>query len=427
MQILNLNLSLISVLEQVDIVYWPMIASFDEPEKVDIAIVEGAVKTDDDKEKLESIRARAGKVIALGACACGLLKDEDDSFSPLSNLIEVDYCVRCCPIDAKNFIDVLQSAIGGRNTFISTATLCGECKNNEVDCFYKNKQLCAGLISRCGCDAICTRLGKPCYGCSGISPDAVIQTACLNARKIHPNFIDEYFEDFLDTCTISRFLKQRTTDLSSKEAAFVASRAGASRSVESCLDVIEAAEDTQNVVLSEKDKHLRGAMRAAERASRHLTTLIFSDLLQIKGYKSLEEFARVEGDFVNNALVYRASLTRVLTAFGGRAVCPITPKIGGFSASVDEDEIFDVKENLIDCVEFAKSLIDIFAKVWQESSVADHVILARVLEKWDDLTDVARFGAAKAGLRPPVEEIKKTCVAMAVEMVDDTQRIIDAL
>ena len=427
LQILNLNLDLLSLIEQVNIVYWPMTSSLDETYEVDIAIVEGAVKTDDDKKKIRDIREKASKVIALGACACGLGKECDGGFEPISSLIDVDYFVRCCPIDPENFIDVLQKAIGGRNTFLSTGTLCGECKNNETTCFFAKNQLCAGLVSRSGCDAICTRLGKPCLGCSGISPNAVFETAYANARGIHQNFLDEYYDDFLATCSVARFLNQDISDLSSKDASFVASRSNANVSINACLDVIEEEEAIQNVVLDDRTKAMRRSMRAAERAQGHLSTLIFGELEKIKGFSNLEEFAIAEPNFINDALIYRSSLTRVLTTFGGRAVCPITPKVGGFSYDVDDDEIFDVRENLNDSIEFAKSLIDIISKVWEESNKCDHEILARVMKKWDDLTDVARFGAAKAGLRPPVKDPKKTCVAMAVEMVDDTQRIVDWL
>ena len=105
--------------------------------------------------------------------ACGELVDP----APISAYIDVDFEVLCCPIDTFAFIDVLQRAIYGSNRLPQTATLCGECKHNDRGCFFGRGILCLGLVTRCGCGARCTSLGRPCNGCAGLSPDANVTAA----------------------------------------------------------------------------------------------------------------------------------------------------------------------------------------------------------------------------------------------------------
>ena len=72
---------------------------------------------------------------------------------------------------------MLQRAIYGSNRLPQTATLCGECKHNDRGCFFGRGILCLGLVTRCGCGARCTSLGRPCNGCAGLSPDANVTAA----------------------------------------------------------------------------------------------------------------------------------------------------------------------------------------------------------------------------------------------------------
>ena len=69
--ILDLHEELIDVLEQADLVYAPILMDVKEiPENIDIAIVSGSVRNEENKERLEEIREKAKTVIAYGTCAC---------------------------------------------------------------------------------------------------------------------------------------------------------------------------------------------------------------------------------------------------------------------------------------------------------------------------------------------------------------------
>lgn len=204
--ITNAEKHLMDVLGQIDMRYWQLTSSEPMPEDIDIAVIEGAVTTEEAKEVVEDLRRRANTVVTIGACAetAGIpglasagydgrqgevypdhvpLIVSDDAFTPrrVSDVIDVDYSVSCCPIDPYDFVATLQSALYGNNIYRHTSTLCGECKRNERACFYADGRVCLGLVTRSGCGARCPNLGRPCNGCAGLSPDANLESARVAA------------------------------------------------------------------------------------------------------------------------------------------------------------------------------------------------------------------------------------------------------
>jgi NAD-reducing hydrogenase small subunit len=69
MSILDMDESLAAVAQKVDIVYGPLVDVQLFPEGVDITLVEGAVSSQDDKEKIALVRSRTRLLVALGDCA----------------------------------------------------------------------------------------------------------------------------------------------------------------------------------------------------------------------------------------------------------------------------------------------------------------------------------------------------------------------
>ena len=53
----------------VDLVYGPLVDAKEFPENVDVVLVEGAVSSEEDLEKIQRIRARAKTLVSLGDCA----------------------------------------------------------------------------------------------------------------------------------------------------------------------------------------------------------------------------------------------------------------------------------------------------------------------------------------------------------------------
>ena len=69
MSFLDLDERLITVLEQADLVSSPLVDRKEFPEAVDIVLVEGAVSSTEDLEKIHNIRRHARVLVSLGDCA----------------------------------------------------------------------------------------------------------------------------------------------------------------------------------------------------------------------------------------------------------------------------------------------------------------------------------------------------------------------
>ena len=224
LQITNMEQHLMDVLGQIDLSYWQLTSSEPMPESFDVAVIEGAVTTEEAEKQLRELRERAKALIAIGACAttggipgmaakgfyehpgavyehvpqaCGAMI----SPRPLSAIVDVDFEVRCCPVDPYDFTIMLQRALYGSNKLATTRMLCSDCKRNETSCFFGEGQLCMGLVTSAGCGARCVNLGRPCQGCAGISPHANLASARTSCERygVSVSDFDEKLELFNQT------------------------------------------------------------------------------------------------------------------------------------------------------------------------------------------------------------------------------------
>jgi NAD-reducing hydrogenase small subunit len=69
MSLLDLDEGIVAVLKKADIVFGPLVDAQEWPEDVDVAVVEGAVSSQDDLKLIQTIRARSRVLVALGDCA----------------------------------------------------------------------------------------------------------------------------------------------------------------------------------------------------------------------------------------------------------------------------------------------------------------------------------------------------------------------
>ena len=69
MSLLDVDEGIVAVLKRADIVYGPLVDAQEFPENVDVAVVEGAVSSQDDAKLANTIRSRSRIVVALGDCA----------------------------------------------------------------------------------------------------------------------------------------------------------------------------------------------------------------------------------------------------------------------------------------------------------------------------------------------------------------------
>jgi len=201
LQIVNMEEELLNLISAVNPVEWREAIS-DHSDEYDIAIVEGSITRADDAEQLREIRARAGILIALGACATigGVNKlknrfDMDDvkrcvyddaagmahlNTAPtkaLEEVVKVDYKVHGCPINNKEFAYIIRCLLMGKQPSIPTYPVCVECKMRGNPCRYEYGEICLGPIIRAGCEAKCPSGGFWCFGCRGYVDDPNVNAA----------------------------------------------------------------------------------------------------------------------------------------------------------------------------------------------------------------------------------------------------------
>jgi NAD-reducing hydrogenase small subunit len=69
MSLLDMDAAIIALSRQIEIVYGPLVDAQEFPEDVDITLVEGAVSSDDDLERIYQVRQRTHILVSLGDCA----------------------------------------------------------------------------------------------------------------------------------------------------------------------------------------------------------------------------------------------------------------------------------------------------------------------------------------------------------------------
>jgi NAD-reducing hydrogenase small subunit len=69
MSLLDLDEGIVALLRKVEIVFGPLVDAQEWPEGTDVALIEGAVSSQDDVKLAQTARARSRVVVALGDCA----------------------------------------------------------------------------------------------------------------------------------------------------------------------------------------------------------------------------------------------------------------------------------------------------------------------------------------------------------------------
>lgn len=149
MSLIDMDERLIELAEQIDVVYSPLVDRKEYPDQVDIAIVEGAISSTEDLEKIKKIRAHTKILVALGDCAVaanvpsmrnkfkvpdvmarGYLENVVNNSGkapqspelpsllpfvrPIHEIVPVDVFVQGCPPSADTIYHLLSSLVAGR-------------------------------------------------------------------------------------------------------------------------------------------------------------------------------------------------------------------------------------------------------------------------------------------------------------------------
>ncbi len=198
--------------EQFDLVYMPLVVSAYDVPPVDVLLISGGVRSDEDLYHLRRAVKHAKRVVAVGTCAISggvaNLGNRDEvrelflsqserrdlprllpKSQPVDAFVDIDLYLPGCPPTPELFMAALLQA----PDFRTSLTVCQECgrkklkdmkpkhltgfQKGEVQpdiCLINQGYLCVGSSTRGGCRALCTRPGHPCVGCRGPS-DALIE------------------------------------------------------------------------------------------------------------------------------------------------------------------------------------------------------------------------------------------------------------
>ena len=158
----------------------------------DIALVEGAISRPDEIERLQTIRARAKTLVALGCCAChggvNRLKDAVGSAAanaevygsqpkvtlparPVRDFVAVDFAIPGCPVDKNEVERIVQHLLWEIPFRFPAYPVCLECKQNYTICLFEQGRLCLGPVTMGGCNEVCPAGGTGCLGCRGPAAD----------------------------------------------------------------------------------------------------------------------------------------------------------------------------------------------------------------------------------------------------------------
>jgi len=201
---LNLGESFIELAGLVDIVHFPEAGPVDTEALVDVAFVEGSISTEDEIERIQTVRRNSRYLITIGACATsgGIqalrnVADSDtwigeiypypeflrslDHSDAISTHVRVDLELWGCPVDSRQILAALKSLLFGVTPIEQHDKVCMECKRQQTVCVMVSKGLpCMGPVTLAGCGALCPTFGRDCYACYG--PSESVNSPALSRR-----------------------------------------------------------------------------------------------------------------------------------------------------------------------------------------------------------------------------------------------------
>jgi len=238
--------------EEFDLAYMTLVMSAYDVPDVEVLLVTGGVRTEEDLYKLRRAVQHADQVIAVGTCAIsggvanlGNRPEVRDAFlshaerlhlphllpkcHPVDTVVEVDLYLPGCPPTPELFMAVLRKSADIKIAK-SVCQECGRKKPKDMRpthlsgfqkgevlpdiCLINQGYLCIGTSTRGGCRALCTRPGYPCVGCRGPS-DAFIekesQVWLASIQRVFEHLTDippEEIEAALRSPQLSLFLFQ---------------------------------------------------------------------------------------------------------------------------------------------------------------------------------------------------------------------------
>lgn len=191
LSLLDCEDELLLIAQQLEIAHFSEASSQMLEGPFDLSLVEGSITTAADLERIQWVRQQSRFLVSIGACATaggiqalrnyanindyinivyaspGYISSLDKS-TPISAHVNVDFELRGCPINKHQLLQVIQSYLQGRRPHISNDSVCVDCKLSQTNCLMVTRQqACLGPITHAGCEALCPRYERACFGCFG--------------------------------------------------------------------------------------------------------------------------------------------------------------------------------------------------------------------------------------------------------------------
>jgi len=254
--VVDLHEKLLNLVEMAEFVRLPVLMDEKGYPEADVGIVEGAVRSEHDREALRKLRGSVKTLIAFGSCAVyggpsgiGWLHGRDriidrvygggptnagderpddnavrleEGVIPVDEVVEVDLYLPGCPPHPYFIAAAIASVLGAASPTLTGKTVCADCKRQMVKksgvglqrgavtadddtlCFMSQGVICLGSVTLNRCLTPCPDTGIVCTGCNGPSLDIVaephLDIRALLARRmglllgLPPDEVKDYIE-----------------------------------------------------------------------------------------------------------------------------------------------------------------------------------------------------------------------------------------
>jgi coenzyme F420-reducing hydrogenase gamma subunit len=203
LSLLDCEDELLAIASAVEIANFPEASRAVVKGPYDLSLIEGSITTPHDVVRIQQVRRASRFLVTIGACATAggiqaLRNFQDvrelipvvyatpayietlDRSTPIAHHVSVDFELRGCPISKHQLVEVLSAFLHGRKPHAPSHSVCIECKRRGTVCVMVARSTpCLGPVTHAGCDAICPRYDRGCYGCFG--PQETPNTASLSA------------------------------------------------------------------------------------------------------------------------------------------------------------------------------------------------------------------------------------------------------
>lgn len=223
----DLHEKLLNLVEEVEFVRIPVLMDEKGYPEADVGIVEGAVRSEHDRNCLLKMRESCKSIVAFGTCAVyggpsgigwlygrdAILKkiysetatspkggelpegapELEQSVIPINEVVDVDFYIPGCPPHPYFIALALKTLLGAEAPELVAKTVCSSCNRKmekregvtlkkgmssapeEDVCLLSQGVICLGSVTLDRCQAQCPNKGVACAGCAGPSVDMITE------------------------------------------------------------------------------------------------------------------------------------------------------------------------------------------------------------------------------------------------------------